>query len=158
MGKLANGAKAGLLAGIVFAAIASIILYFLFLSMKEEIITRIEQGLIATGIPSLPEKLKPESIFDFFLIVSPLFFGLGSMVIGVLIGIIYSYIEPKIPIPNPIVKGIILALIFWFLLGFLPALPSLYQMSGFNFILLLPTLVYGILLGYFYSRFAKKAF
>jgi len=143
LGKVLRGIKAGALAGLSFSLLSSILLYFLLLSLKEDILLLLEQ----VSIPNIPL----EEVYNLILFFSPIIFGVASFLFGILTGIIYSYLEGKIPINNPLLKGITFSIIIWILLSLIPSLP--FSPFGFNYLLIIPSILYGIILGFFYNRF-----
>ncbi|GBC74843.1 hypothetical protein HRbin06_00150 [archaeon HR06] len=143
MGRILKGIKAGAIAGLSFSLFSSIILYFLLVSMKEDILLLLEQ----VALPNIPV----EEIYNLILFSSPIIFGVASFLFGILVGVIYSYLEGKIPISNPLLKGVTFSLIIWILLSLIPSFP--FSPFSFNYLLIIPSILYGITLGFFYSKF-----
>ena len=154
MGRIGTGAKAGVVSGVVYGIISSITTYMTVLFTKEEVISAIRASL------PLDSPITAEQLFDFVLVLSPIFVILLGLVVGVILGVLYGWGYEKIPGRNSIYKGLVIGVIFWIIFFVLLGLGNLqYGISYFMVNLtwdLVISLVFGVLLGVFYDKFTPK--
>jgi len=154
LGRIGTGAKAGVVSGAVYGVISAVTMYVMVLSMKEEVISVIGE--------SLPQDfpITAEQLFEFTLILVPIFAILFGLVVGVILGVIYGWGYEKIPGGNAVYKGLIIGVIFWIIFFVLLGLGNLqygapYFMVSLAWNLVI-SLVFGALLGVFYDKFTPR--
>jgi len=154
MGSTGQGAKAGLVAGVGYGAVLGIVSYFTLLSIKSTVITTITKSLPANS------PFTPDQIFGIALLVAPVFVVIFGLVGGLILGAIYGKVLERIPGGTPMIKGIIFGAVLWLIVSVLGGLGDLSNYGAEYYLAnigagLLGALVFGVLLGYFYTRFTK---
>ena len=154
MGRTGTGAKAGVVSGVVYGAMSAITTYITVLSIKEEIISAIREGL------PLDSPFTAEQLFESALIILPIFVILLGLVVGIILGLIYGWGYEKIPGGNSIYKGLVVGVIFWVIFFVLLGLGSLQYGTTYAVVSLawnlVVSLIFGALLGVFYDKFTPK--
>ena len=153
MGKASTGAKAGLVSGLIYSAITAGLAYYSMLRFKEEILSKIEEGLP----PDVP--IPKEQIYQMALISAPIGAFLFSLVLSVIIGVIFGLVYEKLPGSRGVTKGIVVGIALW-IVSLVLNIGNLY-MPGLLFSLvtgLIASLVYGGLLGILYDKFITPRF
>ena len=154
MGSASNGAKAGVVAGVAYGILLSIVSYFTLLSIKSSVISVLSQNLP----PSSP--FTPEQLFGIALLLTPVIVAVGGVIGGLILGAIYGKLIEKIPGRSPVMKGIIFGAVLWLLVSVLGGGYSNLR-YGLEYYLvqvgtgLAGALLFGVLLGYFYGRFMR---
>jgi hypothetical protein len=142
LGRIGTGAKAGVVSGVVYGIISSITTYMTVLFTKEEVISAIRASL------PLDSPITAEQLFDFVLVLSPIFVILLGLVVGVILGVLYGLGYEKIPGRNSVYKGLVIGL------GNLHYGISYFMVNlTWNLVI---SLVFGALLGVFYDKFTPK--
>jgi|SRR3984957_18367504 len=153
MGSASNGAKAGVVAGVAYGILLSIVSYFTLLSIKSSVISVLSQNLP----PSSP--FTPEQLFGIALLLTPVIVAVGGVIGGLILGAIYGKLIEKIPGRSPVMKGIIFGAVLWLLVSVLGGYGNIQY--GLEYYLvqvgtgLAGALLFGVLLGYFYGRFTR---
>jgi len=153
MGSASNGAKAGVVAGIAYGILLSIVSYFTLISIKSTVIADISQNLP----PSSP--FTPEQLFGIALLLTPVIVVVVGVLGGLILGAIYGKLTEKIPGRSPLIKGIIFGVVLWLLVSVLGGYNNIGY--GLQYYLvqigtgLVGALLFGVLLGYFYGRFTR---
>jgi hypothetical protein len=152
LGNAVRGVKAGVIAGVVYGIALAVLSYITVISQKNTIITDISNKLPADS-PFTAQELYSIVVFS-----APLIAAVGGVVGGVIVGALYGRFFEKLPGGRPIVKGIVVAIFLWFVIGVLLGLGNLQYgvvtyLSGVG-LDLLGALLFGYLLGYFYGRFS----
>ena len=153
MGSASNGAKAGVVAGVAYGILLSIVSYFTLLSIKDSVISVLSQDLP----PSSP--FTPEQLFGIALLLAPVIAAVVGVIGGLILGAIYGKLIEKIPGKSPVMKGIIFGAVLWLLVSVLGGYSNIQY--GLEYYLvqvgtgLAGALLFGVLLGYFYGRFMR---
>jgi hypothetical protein len=158
--QISQGLKAGLAAGVVYGLFIGI-LHLVFLDVCSSTQLAYIAHRLATSNPPSTEKATDD--FANVLVVFPIYWGLGSMLLGLLYGVAFAVLYRLIPGTGSKRKGLLLGIAV-FMLG------PIWGVSGLevgctpgyvSFIALgisLPvSLAFGYLLGVFYDSFGRLA-
>jgi len=154
LGKVVTGIKAGVVSGAIYGIILAPFIYFELILFKEEFMSVI--------IASLPQGslITPEEAYNITLLIGPILVFIIGIILGVIFGIIYGWAYDKIPGRTSIIKGIVFGLILWLIFSAILGLGNLqYGVTYYLYGLgegLVTSLIFGILLGFFYNRFTPK--
>jgi hypothetical protein len=129
-----RGIKAGVVAGVIYAMIDSVVFFVL------------GPALLEVSSASWPAMML-------------LFLGsltVGAVVGGVISGLIYATLYEELPTKSPTTKGIIVGAIFWVIFGV--AMNVIYLTALFFLIesFVLKALVFGAMLSFFWKLFETK--
>ncbi len=155
MGSAGNGAKAGLVAGIVYGVILAIVSYFTLVADKSTIIADITKSM-----PASETTFTPDQIYSIALVAAPIVVVVLGVLGGLVLGAIYGKVFERVPGMTSLVKGIIFGVVLWLLISVLGDLGD-YGTYGALYYLsevgtgLVGALIFGAVLGYFYSRFNR---
>ena len=119
MGSAANGAKSGIISGIVYGLLLAIVTYFTLLSIKGTAIAAITKAL-PTDSPFTADQL-----YSIALLLSPAISLIIGVLGGLVLGAIYGSLFEKIPGRKPVVRGLIFGLVLWLLSSILGGLNDL---------------------------------
>jgi hypothetical protein len=153
MGSASNGAKAGVVAGIAYGILLSIVSYFTLISIKSTVISVLSQNLPSNS------PFTPEQLFGIALLLTPVIVAVAGVIGGLILGVIYGKLIEKIPGKSPVIKGIIFGTVLWLLVSVLGGYNNIGY--GLEYYLvqvgtgLAGALLFGVLLGYFYGRFMR---
>jgi vacuolar-type H+-ATPase subunit I/STV1 len=153
LSKVTVGVKAGVVSGAIYGAIIAPITYITLIFLKEEIMPSI--------IASLPDSpITAEQAYNIMLLIGPIFAFITGIILGLIFGIIYGWAYDKIPGRTSIIKGIIFGIILWLIFSVLLGAGNLqYSISYYLYGLgegLITSLIFGLLLGFFYNKFIPK--
>lgn len=149
-----TGIKAGVVAGVIYSIILAPFTYLTLILLREDIISMI--------MASLPEgsSLTAEEIFSFTLLIGLVSVFIAGIILGLIFGLIYGWAYEKIPGRTAIIKGIIFGIILWLIFSVILGFGNLgYGVTYYLYSLvegLITSLIFGLLLGYFYNRFTPK--
>jgi len=167
MGKATVGVKAGIVSGVVYGAVTALTTYLTLFFMREQTIAIIASYLT----PNSP--VTAEQAYRSALVTGPISAIIIGIVLGLVVGAIYGSIYERIPGGTAVPKGILLSIGVWlifcaleFTLGI--EITPTSAVVGFGKIGygaeyyavsftsgLVAWLIYGVLLGTFYNRFAS---
>ena len=143
-------------AGVVYGLLIGAI-HFSYL----EICSSTQLSYIAQRIAELHLSGSATDYFSTQLVVFPIYFGLGALVLGVIYGAFYSLVYTKLPGSNSLTKGVSLGVLV-FVLGYILDISGYEIGCAPSFIpytalaLSLPiSIAYGYLLGIFYDSFGR---
>jgi hypothetical protein len=157
---LSQGLKAGLAAGVIYGLFIGIIhLGFL------QVCSSTQLAYIARQLATLspPSSAKPSDIFATDLVIVPIYWGLGSIILGVIYGVAFSFLYRFIPGSDSKQKGFVLGVAV-FALGYLLGISGYEIACSPSYISIIPlvislpmSLAFGYLLGSFYDSFGRYA-
>jgi hypothetical protein len=152
LGSTANGAKAGVVAGVLYGVVLAILSYFTVVSEKSLIISAITNK--AANSPFTPEQL-----YGIVLIATPIVVLIGGLIGGTVVGALYGRLFERIPGGSSTVRGIVVGIALWLVLSVLGGIGNL-QYGALTYLSgvvvgLVSALLFGFVLGYFYGRFIK---
>ncbi|MGQ9718369.1 MAG: DUF6789 family protein [Nitrososphaerales archaeon] len=154
MSKVTVGVKAGVVSGAIYGVIIAPITYITLIFLKEEIMP----SIIASLLPDSP--ITAEQAYNIMLLIGPIFAFITGIILGLIFGIIYGWAYDKIPGRTSIIKGIVFGIILWLIFSVLLGLGNLqYSVTYYLYGLgegLITSLIFGLLLGFFYNRFIPK--
>ena len=156
--KISQGLKAGLAAGVIYGFLIGIS-HFSYL----EVCSSTQLQYIAERIIELHSSGTAQAVFSTDLIDIPIYWGIGSLVLGVIYGVAYSLLYRRLPGPDSRSKGLSMGVIV-FILGYLLGTSGFEiacSPAYFPYIALalsLPiSLLFGYVLGIFYDSFGRLA-
>ncbi|MGQ9469908.1 MAG: DUF6789 family protein [Nitrososphaerales archaeon] len=153
MGKVVTSIKAGVVSGAIYGIILAPFTYFTLILFKEEFMS---------VFASLPPSITPEQAYNIVLLIGPILVFIMGIILGLLSGIVYGWAYDKIPGRTSIIKGIVFGLILWLIFSVIIGLGNLqYGVTYYLYGLgegLVSSLIFGLLLGFFYKRFTPKTF
>jgi hypothetical protein len=154
MGSAVTGLKAGVVAGVIYGVIAAILSYISILSLKDTVISSIQNSLPANS------SITAEQVYQIAVMVAPVVAVIGGIIIGLLLGAIYGWAVERIPGGSFVIKGLFFGLVFWLIFSVLLGAGNLqYGLVDYLSGLatgIVPALVFGTILGYLYGRFLPK--
>jgi hypothetical protein len=145
MGRILNGAKAGLLAGLAHGLISALLSFLFLSSIRGEIIANLKEALKERQIVGAEEQL-----FNFIITLVPIMAIVIGLLVGIIAGVIYSLIQHKLPSNNQVIKGIIYSLMLWIILSL-----SNITTSISVWLVVIPAIAYGIVLGLSFQKFTR---
>ncbi|NWG09932.1 MAG: hypothetical protein HXX80_06500 [Nitrososphaerales archaeon] len=154
MNKVTVGVKAGVVSGAIYGIIIAPITYITLIFLKEDIMSSI--------IASLPpdSSIIVEQAYNIVLLIGPIFAFITGIILGLIFGIIYGWAYDKIPGRTSMIKGIVFGIILWLIFSVLLGSGNLqYSVTYYLYGLgegLITSLIFGLLLGFFYNRFIPK--
>lgn len=153
MSNFTSGAKAGLISGLIQGLVSAPVSYYILLLLKEEIIFEIRSSL-----KDASAFIHEEQIFNLVVTITSIATVIGGLLVGLVVGIVYAVIHNKLPIKSHVVKATMLSFTIWFLLLFPNLATQAISAKIMQYIWLgiIPTLVYGVLLGLLFPKFSKK--
>jgi hypothetical protein len=155
MGKVTAGGKAGLFAGLIYAVVEAAAVVTLLVAFKSRVIEVISSELPSGTTGNVNAAYTLLVATDATVAVT---FGI---VVGIVLGLVYSAASDRIPGRRGVTKGLILGFILWIILHVLADYFENLK-YGLTFYLvdiglgLGTSLVYGVLLGFFFEREMKK--
>lgn len=146
---LKAGLKSGFLSGIFYGLLTALTTYVFFSMYKESIINAINATLPQNSTISASE------LYETVLRLSPIMNITIGITGGLMLGIIYSAIQEKIPLKSYFVKGLLIGLIAWFAINWSNIA---FLLKGDYYIIfgLIIALISGGLLGFLYKQFSLK--
>ena len=157
--QLSQGLKAGLASGVIYGLLVGSSHFSFQAACSRDQINGIAQKILVENLQNVTAK----QIYSTQLVVIPIYWGLGALILGVVFGIAFSFLYQVLPGSNSPRKGLAFSLVV-FVLGFLLGLPgygiacSPEMLSLLPLILSLPiSLVFGYVLGVFYDNFGRFA-
>jgi len=154
MSEIRAGAKAGLLAGVVYASVEVAVVVTLLIAFKSRILEVIT--------PELPPGTSVGADYNLIVATDAVIAVLFGITAGLLLGLVIGEISAHIPGKRYVEKGLVLGLVLWFVLHvFADYIANLRY--GVNFYLvdislgLATSLVFGAMLGIFFEREVKRA-
>jgi hypothetical protein len=154
MGNIAEGAKAGLLSGIVYGILDSLFGIVYLTIFKNDIIS-----VLKSSIPP-GSSISATSLYNLTLSLAVVGGILGGIIIGLILGLIFSAVYGHLPGSSATSKGLVFGLIMWLLFNVLLGLANLrfgilyYGLGVIGG--LLSSLIFGAILGKLYDRGMKK--
>jgi len=141
MGRVTEGGKAGLLAGLIYAVLTAAVVVTLLILFQSSVVK-----VVGTGVA-----------YNQILAADALVAVIFGIVAGILLGLVYGAVSDRIPGRRGVTKGLVFALILWAILHVLADYLGNLK-YGVTFYLvdiglgLGTSLVYGVLLGVFFER------
>jgi hypothetical protein len=153
VGDATNGAKAGVIAGIVYGLVLGITSYFSVIGEKSAILSAISQTLPSNS------PFTAEQLYGIVVLLTPAVATVVGLIGGIIIGAVYGSLYRRVPGKTPVTKGISVGLLLWVLISVLGGLRDLqygvvYYATEVG-VGLVSTLLFGVLLGFFYGRFSR---
>lgn len=155
---ISQGLKAGLAAGVIYGLLIGVLHLGFQTECSADQIQYITQQL---ALRNLSGNVTAQQIFSTDLVVLPIYWGIGSLILGIAYGVVFSLAYKYIPGVNSKRKGLTLSVPV-FLLGYL------FGVSGYgiactpSYLSYLPlaislpiSLVFGYVLGIFYDSFGR---
>lgn len=157
--QLSQGLKAGLASGVIYGLLVGSSHFTFQAACSRDQINGIAQKILVENLQNVTAK----QIYSTQLVVIPIYWGLGALILGVVFGIVFSLLYRVLPGSSSPSKGLAFSLVV-FALGFLLGLPGYgiactpQILSLLPLILSLPiSLVFGYVLGVFYGNFGRLA-
>ncbi|MDG6994815.1 MAG: hypothetical protein JRN52_02735 [Nitrososphaerota archaeon] len=156
---ISQGLKAGLAAGVVYGLMIGILHVSFIAACSTDQLAYITQQIATRNL----QNVTAQQIYSTDLVVLPIYWGLGAMILGVLYGVTFGLLYKSIPGVDSRKKGIFLSIAV-FGIGFFMGLPGYgiactpAFMSFLPLVLSVPiSLAFGYLLGVFYDSFGRLA-
>jgi len=154
MGKMKEGAKAGIIAGTIYAIIGAAVTATLEYAFKSGIMRVINLKISSATTANI------NALYDITVAGSVVVAVVFGIIAGLVLGLIFGAVSNRIPGKRLIVKGLLFGFMFWLILHVLADLLNLQYGETFYFIDiglgLATTLLYGTLLGMFFERRMKR--
>ncbi len=153
MSRLTSGGKAGLVAGILYGAIAGSANYLIFLFHRASMMNTLS-SILPTNSPFTVGQL-----YAFAMYVLIVVFVLLGLILGAILGLIYGSLYDSLPGKRGVSKGLIFSVIVWLLLDLLFNIRNI--INGVAYIVesvlvgLVASVSYGLLLGVIFDRYLK---
>ena len=110
MGKIGEGAKAGVIAGILLAVIQSITVVALLYAFKSEIVSNIRSALNPGTVFNAGSEY---NLIVEFVVVLEIF---GAIIIGLILGLVVGAVSDRLPGKSYIAKGLAFGVVMWLIL------------------------------------------
>ncbi len=153
MGNTTIGLKAGAIAGIIYGLVLGLLSYITVVADKGTIVAVLTKNLPANS------PFTVQQLYDIVIIFTPAIAATAGIFGGLIIGAIYGRLFESIPGRTSVVKGVLVGALLWVILSVLADLNDLqYGLSvylGDVGIGLFSAMLFGVLLGYFFGRFAR---
>ena len=156
---ISQGLKAGLAAGVVYGLMIGILHVSFQAACSTDQLAYITQQIATRNL----QNVTAQEIYSTDLIMLPIYWGLGALILGVLYGVTFGLLYTAIPGISSQKKGIFLGIAV-FAIGFLMGLPGYGIACTPDFMSFLPlllsvpiSLAFGYLLGVFYDSFGRLA-
>jgi len=150
MEKVKEGGKAGVIAGIIYAIMTTIVVAALEYAFKTSIMKA-----VSSELPS-GTRVNINALYDLTVegsIVVAVIFGI---ILGLVLGLIFGAVSDRIPGKSGIAKGVVFGFLLWLVLHVLADSLNLKYGATFYFtdisLGLATSLFYGVLLGKFFER------
>lgn len=157
MGKSSNGVKAGVVAGIVFGIISVIFVTISLIVYKTDVLNTLQQFMSSRPIYA-SHGYTALKLYNTLTISEPVVFFIGGLIVGLVLGLLFSAVEHRMPGKSLAGKGLVFGIILWIIVGVLLNVRSIGEFGPSYFALivigsLLASLAYGVLLGKLYDMF-----
>ena len=142
MAEIMRGVKAGAVAGFIEGVISAIVYAAMFQILFGDIINN--------PPPPLTSEVYSQILYASVVYMAPI----GGIISGIIVGAIFALVYSYLPTDNPIVKSVVLGVIFW-LIGIVTSM-GLVNITYFVINFVLGVIVFGYLLGFFWIKFGPK--
>lgn len=154
---ISQGLKAGLAAGVVYGLLIGISHLTFQVACSADQLTYIAQQIALRNL----QNVTAQEIYSTDLVILPIYWGLGALILGVVYGVGFALLYHSIPGSNSRKKGLVLSIPV-FAVGFLMGLPGYGIACTPDFLSLLPLILsvpisfaFGYILGIFYDSFGR---
>lgn len=155
MGKVREGGRAGLLAGLVYAALEATVVVTLLITYRNHVI-----AIISSELPS-GSTVDVNSVYDSLVAVDAAVAVVFGILAGLVLGLVYGAVSDRIPGQRGVTKGLVFGFVLWLILHVVADYFENLK-YGVTFYLvdiglgLVTSLVFGGLLGIFFEGGMRK--
>lgn len=155
MGKIREGGKAGLLAGLIYGVLEAAVVVTLLVIFKSRIISVIR----SVAVPGTAVNVN--AVYNALVVVDAAIAVVFGIIAGLVLGLIFGAVSDRIPGQRGVTKGLVFGFALWLILHVLADYVGNLK-YGVTFYLvdiglgLVTSLAYGALLGIFFERGMKR--
>jgi hypothetical protein len=153
LGSTSIGAKAGVIAGILYGIVLAVLSYVTLVIDKSQIISALTKSLPANS------PFTAEQLYGIALELGPITAAGEGLIGGLIVGAIYGRVFERIPGKTSVIKGVLVGVVLWSFIGVFGSVGNLQYGAGIYLrgvgVDLLSALLFGVLLGYFFGRFSR---